>query len=51
MSIYESALDDYRFYLSRGSEPLGTAWLVAGMYRNVTNEVELAKALLDSNKQ
>ena len=48
MTIFESALDDYRFCLSQGSEPLGTAWKVAAMYKSVFNEIEMAKLLLET---
>ena len=48
MTIFESALDDYRFCLSQGSEPLGTAWKIAAMYKSVFNEIEMAKLLLET---
>lgn len=49
MSVFNSALDDYKFFLSRGAEPVGAAWKVAAMYRDIMDEVDLAKRLLATN--
>jgi hypothetical protein len=46
MTIYETALDDYKFYVARGANKVGAAWSVAAMYRSVTDKKELAQYLL-----
>jgi hypothetical protein len=47
MTIFQSALDDFQFYLGRGANRVGAAWAVAAMYRDVTDEKQLAQRLLD----